>query len=93
MTLYPICYRNHRIPAEIIRYTVWLHSRFTLSFWDIEELLAARGILVTYETIRQWCLKFGQAYANALRVRQPLRGDKWHLNEVFLSIGGKVYYL
>lgn len=88
-----LSYRNHRFPAEIISHAVWLYFRFTLSFRDIEELLASRGILVTYETIRQWCLKFGQPYANALRRRQPKRGEKWHLDEVYLTMNGKLHYL
>lgn len=67
-----LSYSNHRFPPEIISHAVWLYFRFTLSFRDVEELLASRGILVTYETLRQWCLKFGQTYANALRRRQPL---------------------
>lgn len=60
---------------------------------DVEELLAARGILVSNETVRQWCLKFGQTYANALRRRQPKPGDKWYLDEVYLTINGKIHYL
>jgi putative transposase len=86
-------YRGHRFPAEIIAHTVWLYFRFTLSFRDIDELLAARGIFVTYETIRQWCLKFGQAFANELRRRQPRRGDKWHLDEMVITMNGKHHYL
>jgi putative transposase len=86
-------YRGHRFPAEIISHTVWLYFRFTLSFRDIDELLAARGIFVTYETIRQWCLKFGQAFANELRRRQPRRGDKWHLDEMVITLNGKHHYL
>ncbi len=86
-------YAGHRYPAEIISYTVWLYFRFTLSFRDIEELMAYRGVIVTYEAIRQWTLKFGQDYANTLRRRQPRRGDKWHLDEVVLTINGKHHYL
>ena len=86
-------YRGHRFPAEIIAHTVWLYFRFTLSFRDIDELLAARGIFVTYETIRQWCLKFGQTFANELRRRQPRRGDKWHLDEMVITMNGKHHYL
>ena len=71
----------------------WLHYRFTLSFRDIEELLASRGLLVSNESIRQGGLKFGQTYANVLRRRQPKRGDKWHLDEVYLTISGKIHYL
>ena len=69
-------YREFRYPATIISHVVWLYFRFSLSFRDIEELMASRGIFVTYESIRQWALKFGQTYANALRRRQPKRGDK-----------------
>ena len=86
-------YRGHRFPAEIISHTVWLYFRFTLSFRDIDELLAARGIFVTYETIRQWCLKFGRAFANELRRRRPRRGDKWHLDEMVITMNGKHHYL
>lgn len=86
-------YCGFRYPAEIISHVVWLYFRFALSFRDIEELMASRGISVTYETIRQWTLKFGQGYANELRRRQPQRGDKWHLDEVVLTIKGKHHYL
>jgi putative transposase len=78
---------------DIISHTVWLYFRFSLSFRDVEELLAQRGIVVTYETVRQWCLKFGQTYANELRRRRPRCGDKWHLDEVFLTIRGERHYL
>ena len=88
-----ISYSNPRFPSEIISHAVWLYFRFTLSFRDVEELLASRGILVTYETIRQWCLKFEQTYANALRRRHPKRGDKWHLDEDYLTMYGKLCYL
>ena len=86
-------YKHHRFPAEIISHGVWLYFRFCLSYRDVEELLFARGIIVTYETIRQWCRKFGQAYANQLRHRRPQPGDKWHLDEVFLTIPGTRHYL
>ena len=86
-------YRGYRFPTEIISHAVWLYYRFSLSYRDVEELLAARGIMVTYETIRQWCLKFGQQYANQLRRRRARPGDKWHLDEVFLKINGKTHYL
>ena len=69
-------YPGFRFPAEIIGHAVWLYHRFTLSFRDIEDLLAERGILVTHETIRQWCLRFGQEYANSNRRRRPQPGDK-----------------
>ena len=83
------CYKRHRFPTEIISHTVWLYNRFSLSYRDVEELLAERGIIVTYETIRQWCQKFGQCYANQLRRCRAQTGDKWHLDEVFLTINGK----
>jgi putative transposase len=86
-------YKHHRFPAEIISHGVWLYFRFCLSYRDVEELLFARGIVVTYEAIRKWCRKFGQPYANQLRRRRPQPGDKWHLDEVFLSIKGQRHYL
>jgi putative transposase len=86
-------YKHHRFPAEIISHAVWLYFRFCLSYRDVEELLLARGILVTYEAIRKWCRKFGQSYANKLRHRRPRPGDKWHLDEVFLNIQGERHYL
>jgi putative transposase len=86
-------YKHHRFPAEIISHGVWLYFRFCLSYRDVEELLLARGIIVTYEAIRKWCLKFGQAYANQLSHRRPRPGDKWHLDEVFLTIRSERHYL
>jgi putative transposase len=72
---------------------VWLYHRFPLSFREVEELVLERGIVVSYETIRRWCAKFGQTYANELRRRQPQAGDKWHLDEVFIKINGRLQYL
>jgi putative transposase len=89
----PALYKRHRYPAEIIAHAVWLYFRFTLSYRDIEELLAARGIVVSYETIRRWCLKFGQLYAHQLRRRRAQTGDKWYLDEGFLKIKGAIQYL
>src|ERR1700757_677495 len=86
-------YKGFRFPPEIISHAVWLYFRFSLSFRDVEELLAQRGIVVTYETVQQWCLKFGQTYANELRRRRPRCGDKWHLDEMYLKINGKTHYL
>jgi len=86
-------YRRHRFPAEIISHTVWLYFRFALSYRDVEEIMAVRGITLTYETIREWSLKFGQTFANDLRRRRPRPGDKWHLDEVFIKIKGKQHYL
>src|SRR6478736_2025016 len=89
----PPSYTGYRFPPEIIAHAVWLYFRFALRYRDVEELLAKRGVLVTYETVRQWCRKFGQGYANALRRRRPRPGDKWHLDEVFVSINGVQHYL
>jgi putative transposase len=89
----PNRYKNYRFPADIISHGVWLYYRFCLSYRDVEELLFARGIMVTYETIRQWCRTFGQDYANQLRRRRPRPGNKWHLDEVFLTINGAQHYL
>jgi putative transposase len=89
----PERYKHHRFPAEIISHGVWLYYRFCLSYRDVEELLFVRGVLVTYEAVRKWCRKFGQQYANQLRRRRPRPGDKWHLDEVFLTINGKRHYL
>jgi len=89
----PERYKHHQFPAEIISHSVWLYYRFCLSYRDVEELLFVRGILVTYEAIRKWCRKFGQAYVNQLRRRRPRPGDKWHLDEVFLTISSERHYL
>ena len=86
-------YRGYRFPREIISHGVWLYHRFSLSFRDVEELLAKRGIVVSYETIRQWCRKFGPEYARNLRRRQGRLGDVWHLDEVFVNIQGQRHYL
>src|ERR671925_229658 len=81
-------YKNHRFPGEIISHGVWLYYRFPLSYRDVQEILFERGITVTHEAIRQWCLKFGQDHANQLKRRRAQPGDKWHLDEVFLPING-----
>src|SRR6476661_8481454 len=86
-------YKGHRYPVWSIGHCVWLYFRFSLSFREVEELMLARGVVVSYETIRRWCAKFGQAYANQLRRRRPRPGDKWHLDEVFIRINGKIHYL
>jgi putative transposase len=86
-------YRGYRFPREIISHGVWLYHRFSLSFRDVEELLAKRGIIVSYETIRQWCQKFGPEYARNLKRRQGRLGDVWHLDEVFVNIQGQRHYL
>ena len=86
-------YRGHRFPPEIISHGVWLYHRFTLSFRDVEDLLAERGITVSYESIRYWCLKFGAEYARRLRKRQGQLGDIWHVDELFVKIRGEQLYL
>ncbi|EFH79852.1 IS6 family transposase [Ktedonobacter racemifer] len=86
-------YKGFRFPPEIISHAVWLYFRFSLSFRDVEELLEQHGIVVSYETVRQWCLKFGQTYANELRRRRPKTGGTWHMDEVYLKINGKPHYL
>jgi len=82
-------YKNHRFPGEIIRHGGWLYSRFTLSSRDVQEVLFERGITVSHEAIRKWCRKFGQQYAHHLHHRRPRPGDKWYLDEVFLTIHGE----
>ena len=84
-----VSYKGHRYPAEIIAHCVWLYHRFPLSFREVEELMVVRGVIVKYETIRQWCAKSNLVYAAGLRRRQPRPGDKWHLDEVFLTITGR----
>ncbi|GHO58151.1 IS6 family transposase [Ktedonobacter robiniae] len=86
-------YKGFRFPPKIISHAVWLYFRFSLSFRDVEELLAQRGIVVTYETVRQWCHRFGHIYAKELRRLRPKTGDKWHMGEVYLKINGKTHYL
>ena len=91
----PACpsYAGYRFPAEIISHAVWLYFRFPLSLRMVEELLAAREIIVSYETVRQWALKFGQSFANQIRRRLPAAGDKWHMDEVVITISGVKHWL
>jgi putative transposase len=86
-------YAGYRYPPQIISHAVWLYHRFTPSFRDIEELLAARGIAVSYETIRNWCEKFGQMYCSQIRKKRVALGDTWYLDEVFIKINGAEHYL
>src|ERR671929_683351 len=86
-------YAGHRFPAEVISHAVWLYFRFPLSLRNVDELLAARGITVSHETVRQWGLKFGQAFANQIRRRLSAAGDKWHLDEVAVKIAGVKHWL
>jgi putative transposase len=86
-------YKRYRLPPEIIQYTVWLYHRFNLSHRDIEDLLAEREIVVSHESIRLWCNKFGPVYAKTLKNRHPGYGDTFYLDEVFVKIQGKQQYL
>ena len=86
-------YAGYRFPVEIISHAVWLYFRFPLGLRMVEELLAARGIIVSHETVRQWARKFGQPFANRIRRRLPRIGDKWHLDEVVLKIAGVKHWL
>src|SRR3712207_706588 len=89
----PISYARHQFPPEVIRHAVWLYLRFTLSFRDVEDLLAERGLEVSYETVRRWALKFGPAIARRLRQRRPKPSPRWHLDGMVVRIGGEQMYL
>jgi putative transposase len=89
----PISYSGHRFPPEVISYAVWLHFRFPLSLRMVEEMLAARGIEATYETVRRWSVKFGLGIARRIRAAAMTRGDKWHLDEVVITINGRKHWL
>ena len=86
-------YKRHRFPPEIIQYAVWLYHRFNLSHRDIEDLLAERGITVSYEAIRLWCNKFGLKYVRRLKKKHQGYGDTFFIDEVFVKIDGKQHYL
>ena len=86
-------YKRHRFPAEIISYTVWLYFRFNLSYRDIEDILAQRGIMLSYESIRLWCIKFGALYTKRLKRKHRGYGDTFYIDEVFVKINGKQHYL
>ena len=88
-----LSFKRHRFPADVIRHAVWLYFRFSLSFRDVEELLAQRGIDVSYETIRCWTIKFGPLIARRLKRRRPDPSPRWHLDEMVCWIGGKRMYL
>ena len=86
-------YKRHWFPPDIISYAVWLYYRFNLSHRDIEDLLAERGVIVSYETIRLWCIKFGAKYARRLKSHHRGYGDTFYIDEVFVKINGKLHYL
>jgi transposase-like protein len=88
-----LSFKRHRFPGEVIRHAVWLYFRFTLSFRDVEEMMAQRGVDVSYETIRCWTIKFGPQIARSLKRNRPAPSPRWHLDEVVCSIGGKRMYL
>ena len=89
----PLSFKRHRFPADAIRHAVWLYFRFTLSFRDVEELLAQRGIEVSYETIRCWTIKFGPQIARNLKRRRPEPSPRWHLDEMASNIAGRRMYI
>ena len=86
-------YKRHRFPPDIISHAVWLYYRFNLSHRDIEDLLSERGITVSYESIRLWCIKFGAIYSRRLKRKQRGYGDTFYIDEVFVKINGKQHYL
>src|SRR3954453_13913055 len=86
-------YTGYRFPPEGIRHAGWLYFRFPLSLRMVEEMLAARGIIVSHESVRQWARKFGQDFANQIRRRLPAAGDKWYLDEVVIKIAGRKHWL
>src|SRR3954447_6611598 len=88
-----LSYRRHRFPPPIIQHAIWLYLRFTLSYRDVEELLAERGLEVSYETVRRWVLKFGPGIARNLRRCRPRPSDRWHLDEMVVRIARKRMYL
>lgn len=89
----PISYKRHRFPPDVSRHAVWLYFRFTLSLRDVEELLAQRGVEVSYETMRCWTLKFGRQFAHNLRRSRPRPTGRWHLDEMVVKIGSKRMFL
>src|SRR5260221_14121182 len=91
--MYPISYRALRLPPTMIHHAVWLYLRFTLSYRDVEELLAQRGLDLSYESVRSWVLKFGPMIARRLRQQRPQPSDRWHLDEMVVRIAGKRMYL
>jgi putative transposase len=86
-------YKRHRFPSEIIQYSVWLYHRFSLSYRDVEDLLAERGIAVSYESVRLWCNKFGLKYVRRLKKKHQGHGDTFFIDEVFVKLDGKQHYL
>src|SRR5688572_28306581 len=88
-----ISYSRHQFPPVVIQHAVWLYLRFTLSYRDVEDVLAERGLDISYETVRRWVLKFGAIFARRLRARRPRPSSQWHLDEMVVVIGGRRFYL
>src|SRR6267143_5339659 len=88
-----LSYRRYRFPASIIQHAIWLYLRFTLSYRDVEDLLAERGLDVSYETVRRWVLKFGPLFARELRCRRPRPTARWHLDEMAVMIAARRFWL
>jgi putative transposase len=88
-----LSYRHHRFPPAVIQHAIWLYLRFTLSYRDVEELLAERGLDLSYETVRRWVLKFGPIVARNLRHRRARPSDRWHLDEMVVRMAGRRMYL
>ena len=88
-----LSYRRHRFPPSIIQQAIWLYLRFTLSYRDVEELLAERGLDLSYETVRRWVLKFGPLIARELRHQRSRPSNRWHLDEMVVRIAGRRMYL
>jgi transposase-like protein len=88
-----LSFKRHRFPADIIRHSIWLYARFTLSYRDVEEMLAERGLDISYETVRRWFLKFGSTIAANLRRTRPRPSDHWHLDEMVIIIRRRRYWL
>jgi transposase-like protein len=88
-----ISFARHQFPPAVIRHAVWLYMRFTLSYRDVEDLLAERGLDISYETVRRWVLKFGPLFARELRRRRPRPTSRWHLDEMAVTIAGRQFWL
>jgi len=91
--LAPLSFKRHRFPPDVIRHAIWLYFRFTLSFRDVEEMLAERGIDLSYETVRCWAIKFGPQIAMNLRRKRPAPSSRWHLDEMLSTIGGEPVWI
>ena len=87
-----ISFARHQFPPAVIRHAVWLYMRFTLSYRDVEDLLAERGLDISYETVRRWVLKFGPLFARELRRRRPRPTSRWHLDEMAVTIAGRQFW-